>query len=192
VKREGRASPARLVAFIAFFAFAGPLLAVFGPPILNKFEQTIGTQPTPPDRPKGVAAAARPFQQGDRIWWWADCRERGNARYSCVLWNEHAKPIVAGTFDAVTTPANKGASVRRTPRLPKPGETLDVGSYHDFNGELGLARPHGWLVPEGWLFDLFAKTKKPVTGDRDSTSRLGESVPMTEEDLRAWADSGGR
>ena len=171
----------RLLAVIAFFMLAGPLLAIFGPPILNGFEEAIGTQPTPPDRPRGVAPSARSFYGPEAGWWWGDCLERGGARYDCAVWNANGTLVIAGKFIAVTEIANNWTT-RRRPRLPKPQEALHVRGYLESIGELDLNHPHGWLVPEGWIFHPATKTKVRVSGTRGSS--LTEPVAMTEEDLR--------
>jgi hypothetical protein len=182
-----RPSPARLIALLAVFALGGPLLAIFGPPILNGFEQAVGTQPTPPDRPRGVVASAHYFYgpAGEGDWWWGECRELGGARYACVVWDGVGRTIIAGSFEAVTTLANNGYT-RRRPRLPNAGETLHVTGYSEADGELSLNHPHGWLVPEGWIFNPSAKTKVRLTSTRGSS--LTEPIPMTDDDVRLTAE----
>jgi hypothetical protein len=123
------------------------------------------------------------------VWWWGECRERGGARYFCVLWNGRGHAIVAGSFEAATAPY-PGAYVRRRLRLPRPGESVEPGNYDEDSGLIGLGYPHGWLLPLGWVFNPSTKTKARVSGEPSSSFRLAEAIPMTADELKAFADRG--
>lgn len=177
----------RLIAFITFFTVAGPVLAIYGPPIMNRFEESIGTIPTPPPRPAGVPANAIPFHQDGYVWWWLDCRETGKLRYTCRLFDDTGANTIAGDFVARAGPY----WTRRTRyqgSLPGAGEVLEYIRRNEDTGAIELFKPRGGqLEPIEWIYEPSKKTKIRLTGAFGDNYRIGERAPMTDDELTRFS-----
>jgi len=173
--RNERQDLKRLALVLGFFAFAGPLLAIFGPPVLNRFEQLIGTQVTPPTiRPAGVPADALPLQRAEDQWMWAACREEGSLRYDCRLFDAEGRFEVAGRFVAVA-----GYYKRQLQRVPNPGEALKYGWYDEDRARIDLDSPlAASLRAEEWIYYPVRGTKADIVD-----GSLGKEVPMSAEEV---------
>ena len=164
----------RLALMLGFFTFAGPLLAIFGPPVLNRFEQWIGTQATPPTtRPAGVPPEASPLQRDFNQWMWAACREEGSLRYDCRLFSADGRLEVAGRFTGVA-----GYYKRQLQRAPNTGEALKYGWYYEDRGQIDLDSPlAASLRADEWIYYPARGTKAAIV-----EGRLGKEVPMSPEE----------
>jgi len=164
----------KLALVLSFFTFAGPLLAIFGPPVLNRFEQMIGTQVTPPTiRPPGVPAEALPLQCGEDQWMWAACREEGSLRYDCRLFGADGRLEVAGRFIAVA-----GYYKSQLQKVPNPGEALKYGWYYEDRARIALdSHLAASLRADQWIYYPARGTKAAIV-----EGSLGKEGSMSAEE----------
>jgi hypothetical protein len=175
-------SLSRLALFLAFFTFAGPLLFIFGPPLLNRLERLLGIQAEAPERPLGVPASALPVQRDSDQWMWAACDDKGEHRYSCRLFGHDGRIDAAASFVAHVGSYRVGNS-SRPGRLPNPGEAIAYSWYYEDLGEIGLQSPLGCtLLAEGWLYYPARGTKAQVIAPR----QLDREVAMSAEERTAF------
>jgi hypothetical protein len=168
----------RLLLFIAFFTFTGPLLFFFGAPVLNRLEQLLGIQAEAPERPPGAPVSALPVQRDFNQWMWAACDDEGEHRYSCRIFGPDGRIDAVASFVARVSSYRVGNS-SRPGRLPNPGEAISYSWYYEDLGEIGLETPLGCkLQAEGWVYYPTRAKKAPVV----AAGQLGAEVPMSAEE----------
>ena len=165
----------RFIAFVCVFGLGGPLLAFFGPPMLNRLEGFLGTIPQAPARPAGVPAEALPLQRDLHQWMWATCREEGDLRYTCRVFGPDGRLEAAGRFVA-----QAGYYKRQLQRLPAPGEPLKYSWYYEDQGEIALESPLAVrLRAEEWIY-YPARGKKAAVLTPGS---LDSETPMSPQEI---------